>query len=164
MSSTTMSATLLLCCGFAGAYVPSAAVAAQRFSPAAIAALPTASRTSPVVARANTEARKKAKSVAMTRMSANGRRKPPTFNEFGVVKTAEDKAGKRAGKRVDVMLLKDVDGVGVAGDIVAVARPMFDNVLRRTGKARLPRAAEVKKALAEADAAPVASVAEQPLM
>ena len=162
-----MSTTLLLCCAFAGAYVPSAAVTVQRS--AAIAALPTASRTSPVVARANTEARKKAKSVAMTRMSANGRRKPPTFNEFGVVKTAEDKAGKRAGKRVDVMLLKDVDGVGVAGDIVAVARPMFDNVLRRTGKARLPRAAEVKKAsvkkaLAGADAAKVASVAEQPPM
>jgi len=158
-----MSATLLLCCAFAGAYVPSAAVTVQRS--AAIAALPTPSRTSPVVARANTEARKKAKSVAMTRMSANGRRKPPTFNEFGVVKTAEDKAGKRAGKRVDVMLLKDVDGVGVAGDIVAVARPMFDNVLRRTGKARLPRAAELKKrALAGADAAPVASVAEQPPM
>ena len=153
-----MPATLLLCCALAGAYVPSAAVAAQRFPPAAIAALPIASRTSPVVARANSDARRKAKSAAMR---VHGRRKSPTINEFGAREKAEDKAGKRAGKRVDVMLLKDVDGIGVAGDIVLVAPPMFENMLRPTGKARLPRAAELK-ALAEADAAQVASVAEQP--
>jgi len=62
-------------------------------------------------------------------------------------------------KKMDVILLKAIDGLGDAGDMVSVTQAMFENGLRRTGKARLPRAADLDARKADLDAASGANAA-----
>ena len=102
-----------------------------------------------VVARANNQARRKAKSNAM---KVHGRKGvSASVDEFGVPLRTGDTPSS---KGIEVLLLKDVDGIGAAGDMVQVKPPIFENVLRPSGKARLPRAADLR---AKAEAAPAST-------
>lgn len=113
------------------------------FSPAAICFAPTAGcrcHSSPdIVMRANADARRAASTRAKNK---NGHRRTVKVNEFGLeISTDKTKAQK---SKIDVLLLKPVNGLGDAGDRVAVSVPQFENSLRRSGSARLLKPHELQ--------------------
>ena len=102
-----------------------------------------AARASPIFARANQDARRKASTVAKNKY---GNRKGISVNEFGIDVDTSMKAVPN--RKLDVLLLKSVDGLGEAGQLVSVSIPMFENALRPSRKAKLPSPAERAKLLA----------------
>ena len=93
----------------------------------------------PLVARAevfvrqNTDARRKSKASALKRH--NGRKAATKVNELGY--RLEPQPNKAQKRRIDVVLLEAVDGLGEAGEVVSVSPTMFEHALLKTGKARL---------------------------
>lgn len=126
--------------------------------PSTLSAHPPAPRGSVLLARANSDAQRKAKSVAMRKHAR--RRTEQVDPVTGVpIKSGSSKARK---PKIDVVLLKPVDGLGEAGDIVTVTQAMFENGLHRTGKARLPRAADIQVRHGASDEAAAGAGADAP--
>ena len=94
-----------------------------------------------VFARQNTDARRKSKASALKRH--NGRKAATKVNELGY--RLEPQPNKAQKRRIDVVLLEAVDGLGEAGEVVSVSPTMFEHALLKTGKARL----QTKKELLE---------------
>ena len=112
-------------------------VAVQRFT--------TTTRSLPfIAARANSNARRKASTTAKKRYGKRGAGE--SVNEYGVDLDTSMKAV--ANRKLEVLLLKSVDGLGEAGQLVSVSIPMFENALRPSKKAKLPTANERTKLLA----------------
>ena len=86
-----------------------------------------------VFARQNTDARRKSKASALKRH--NGRKAATKVNELGY--RLEPQPNKAQKRRIDVVLLEAVDGLGEAGEVVSVSPTMFEHALLKTGKARL---------------------------
>lgn len=86
-----------------------------------------------VFARQNTDARRKSKASALKRH--NGRKAATKVNELGY--RLEPQPSKAQRRRIDVVLLEAVDGLGEAGEVVSVSPTMFEHALLKTGKARL---------------------------
>ena len=83
--------------------------------------------------RQNTDARRKSKASALKRH--NGRKAATKVNELGY--RLEPQPNKAQKRRIDVVLLEAVDGLGEAGEVVSVSPTMFEHALLKTGKARL---------------------------